>query len=371
MKRILLVGQPGSSSGFLTYTIQALRKKGCEVVVLNAHALFWPKLLPTLLCYHPDRDVWSRRRWETNLYSPRAWDRNTRLNGRLLDRVRKPGDILLQMGKEYYPHPEFAHMPYYVFVQSCLAIELHGGVAPWIPKPEDRPAFMARERHLYGSARKVFTGARYVQEFMRRDYGVDPARLVLGGGGADDHFVRNMPSAPAAELRKNMIMVGWDFGMKGGPCAVQALEIARQKIPDLTLTLVGPPPDAVPDAPGLIKVGPLRDRMRLLELYRQSDLFVLPSLYDTFGFVFCEAMSQGLPCIGTDFNAMPELIEEGLNGYLAPRNDPETLAAKIVRFYADPGNRLRMGAESMRRVRREFTWDHVADRLLAGMVETL
>jgi len=68
-------------------------------------------------------------------------------------------------------------------------------------------------------------------------------------------------------------------------------------------------------------------------------------------------MSQGLPCIGTDFNAMPELIGEGINGYLVPRRNPEALAAKIV--------------ESLRRVQTEFTWSHVADRLLAGMEESL
>ena len=67
---------------------------------------------------------------------------------------------------------------------------------------------------------------------------------------------------------------------------------------------VGPPIAEPPDAPGLIKIGPMRDQSRLRQLYREADLFILPTLYDTFGFVICEAMSQGLPCIASDFKPL-------------------------------------------------------------------
>lgn len=367
MSRILLIGQPGSSSGFLRHTINALRRKGCEVIVLDAHALRLPKIWPTLRCYSFNKDTWHRRRWEANLYSPAAWDRNTRLNGRLLDRVRKSGDIVLHMAKEHFPHPDYANMPYYVFVQSCLAIELAGGVAPWVPKKEEQPAFMERERLLFRNARMVFTGARYVEKYLREDYGVAPERIALGGGGADPFFTDRMPARPSADLCMNMIMVGWDYGMKGGPTAIEALQVVRKTLPNLTLTLIGPPVDQVPDVPGLIRVGPLRDQARLLEYYRQADLFILPTLYDTFGFVFCEAMSQGLPCIGSDFNAVPELITEGVNGYLVPRNDPDALASKILQFYANPCHRVEMGRASLLRVKEEYTWDRVIERLLEKM----
>lgn len=371
MKRILLIGQADSSSGFLRYTIGALREKGCEVIVLDAHAFKGPKIWPTLKCFSFNKDRWYQRRWESNLYSPTAWDRNTRLNGRMLDRIRRPGDIVLHMAKEHYPHPQYTEMPYYIFIQTCLAVELDGGVSPWLPRPEDRADFMEREGRLFNQARKVFTGANYVQDYLRKDYGVSADRLALGGGGADSFFIDQMPAAVPAVPRMNMIMVGWDYGMKGGPTAVEALQIARKSIPNLTLTLVGPPADQVPDAPGLIRVGPLRDRARLLDYYRQADVFILPTLYDSFGFVFCEAMSQGLPCIGSDFNAVPELITQGVTGYLAPRNDPQAWADRILEFYRDPANRLRMGQAAMQKVREEYTWGHVADRLLEGMTETL
>ncbi len=52
-------------------------------------------------------------------------------------------------------------------------------------------------------------------------------------------------------------------------------------------------------------------------------MFVLPSKFDAWGHVFVEAMGNGLPCIGTNCCAMPEIIEEGVTGRLVPRADPE------------------------------------------------
>ncbi|RLJ09139.1 MAG: hypothetical protein DRP13_01025 [Candidatus Aenigmatarchaeota archaeon] len=57
-------------------------------------------------------------------------------------------------------------------------------------------------------------------------------------------------------------------------------------------------------------------RRRVLELYKDADVFVLPTLFDTFGFVYLEAMSYGLPIIATNVFAVPEIIQENFNGLL-------------------------------------------------------
>lgn len=55
-------------------------------------------------------------------------------------------------------------------------------------------------------------------------------------------------------------------------------------------------------------------RKEVLELYKNADVFVLPTLFDTFGFVYLEAMSYGLPVIASNTFAVPEIIEDGKNG---------------------------------------------------------
>ena len=110
--------------------------------------------------------------------------------------------------------------------------------------------------------------------------------------------------------------------------------------------------------------GQIQSREELRRLYRASDLFVMPSLRDSFGFVFLEAMTQGVPCIGTNLNAMPEIIQDGETGYIVPVHDPEALAAAILRYYKDPSNRQRMGRAGQQRVVETYTWEKVAATML-------
>lgn len=70
------------------------------------------------------------------------------------------------------------------------------------------------------------------------------------------------------------------------------------------------------NVPVTLKIGNLcRDEL-FKNFYAQGDLFVLPTWMDSFGFVFLEAMSMGLPCIGTDIYAIPELIKNEFNGFI-------------------------------------------------------
>ncbi len=57
-------------------------------------------------------------------------------------------------------------------------------------------------------------------------------------------------------------------------------------------------------------------RKEVLELYKNADVFVLPTLFDTFGFVYLEAMAYGLPIIASNIFAVPEIVEDGKNGLL-------------------------------------------------------
>ena len=112
-------------------------------------------------------------------------------------------------------------------------------------------------------------------------------------------------------------------------------------------------------------------RPDLLTRLRAADLFVLASRVardgdrDGLPNVLLEAQSQGLPCVATWVSAIPELIEDGVNGVLVPPEDPDALAAGIERLLRDPGLRRRLGAAGERRVRAEFSSVAGADRLAA------
>ncbi len=107
-----------------------------------------------------------------------------------------------------------------------------------------------------------------------------------------------------------------------------------------------------------------RAQTEIIAAYRTSDLFVLPCRIaedgdrDGLPNVLVEAQSQGLACISTPVSAIPELIEDGVNGILVEPNDAELLARTITRAARDPALRHRFGLAGANRVHAKF--DHLA-----------
>src|SRR5205085_2867806 len=135
----------------------------------------------------------------------------------------------------------------------------------------------------------------------------------------------------------------------------------------ITLTLAGPPrwplPGAVPEGVRFLGAVPLE---RVRALYREHDLFVMPSRFEPFGIVFAEALAHGLPCVGRDHFAMPELIVPGVGGALIENDDPDDLARAIAATLADDelyaacrGNRTEIA--------RRYSWDSVATAIVRQM----
>ena len=67
-----------------------------------------------------------------------------------------------------------------------------------------------------------------------------------------------------------------------------------------------------------------------------SDLFLLPSEQESFGLAALEAMVHSVPVVCSDVGGLPEVIEDGLSGYLCPLGDIKTMAAKAIYILEDP-----------------------------------
>ena len=104
-------------------------------------------------------------------------------------------------------------------------------------------------------------------------------------------------------------------------------------------------------------------RAELAKQYAAATVFVLPSMFDAWGHVFVEAMGNGLPCIGTDCCAMPEIIEPDVSGLLVARGEHEPLAAALIDLLTDPDRAARMGRKGHARALERFTWSGVAARV--------
>jgi glycosyltransferase involved in cell wall biosynthesis len=104
-------------------------------------------------------------------------------------------------------------------------------------------------------------------------------------------------------------------------------------------------------------------------LYMTSDLFVFPSLGESFGMVLAEAASFGLPIVTTDVGAIPYLIKDGINGILVSPKDPKKLAIAIKRLLQSPELMSKFG-EANKELAAQFDWDKSFSKV-ADLVDDL
>ena len=93
-------------------------------------------------------------------------------------------------------------------------------------------------------------------------------------------------------------------------------------------------------------------------VYRESDIFILPSENETFGQVFIEAMSCGIPVIGTKVGGIPEIISDSYNGYLVVPDDASILAQKIENLLIDKKIKDKFIKTGIKTVQRSFTLEN-------------
>ena len=98
----------------------------------------------------------------------------------------------------------------------------------------------------------------------------------------------------------------------------------------------------------------------LEDLYQSCDLFVAPSLYESFGLVYLEAMNYAKPVIGGRAGGVPEVIDEGITGLLSDPEDPASLADAILKLLGSSNQLREMGLAGRQRLLQHFTYTKMA-----------
>lgn len=220
----------------------------------------------------------------------------------------------------------------------------------------------AAVRHAFGSARWCVGWSEWVRASLVRDYGVSEEHTAVIAPGLDLKLW-NPPlrpeRRPGAALK--LLFVGGDFRRKGGP---QLLEVFRESLAgSCELDLVTR--DPVEPEPGVrVHHGLNAGTEPLLQLYRDADLFVLPTLADCQPIALLEAMAMGLPVVTTRLAANPEVVADGRSGWLIPPGDARALAERLVALARDPAPLRAFGEAGLASVRARFDAVQVLDKLL-------
>ena len=107
-----------------------------------------------------------------------------------------------------------------------------------------------------------------------------------------------------------------------------------------------------------------------LKIFKEADIFVLPSYSEGFSMAILEAMAAGLPIIATKVGAAPEVIEEGEQGYIVIPGDIATLQDRLEQLVKDASKRIAMGQKNREKCQRQF-FVEVASHRLVQLLENL
>ncbi|NLM20675.1 MAG: glycosyltransferase family 4 protein, partial [Peptococcaceae bacterium] len=190
--------------------------------------------------------------------------------------------------------------------------------------------------------------------FLRRRLISDPEQCVLiNGSGVDiDYFEKT----PVSRDKISFLLVARLIGEKGIYEYAEAARRLKQLYPEVTFRLLGPfdsnPTSIHPakieqwQSEGIIEyLGETRD---VRPYMAQCSVFVLPSYREGTPRTVLEAMAIGRAIVTTDAPGCRETVVEGINGYLVPVRDVDSLARALERFIKDPELIQQMGKESRR-----------------------
>ena len=218
-----------------------------------------------------------------------------------------------------------------------------------------------RERTIYQNATKVFTRSSNVTASLVDQYDCDPERIACVYAGSNTTIPEDLSERENRYSSKNILVVGIDWERKGGPTLLEAFKKVLARHPDANLTIVGCAPN-IGETPSCNIAGrvPLDDVNRF---YDEATVFCLPTRVEPFGIVFVEAMWQSLPIVATRVGAVPDMVEDGVNGYLVSPGDVDELAERLNAVLDSPDRRKKFGTASRKKAERNYDWSMVASRM--------
>jgi phosphatidyl-myo-inositol dimannoside synthase len=253
-----------------------------------------------------------------------------------------------------------------VVARRLRTIVVAHGVEVWKPLPYVR-------RRALTNADVVLAPSRYTIEQLINVQGVAPNKIRLLPWPLGPSFLHladapaGLPLSPGLPSGPVILTVGrWAASerYKGADELIAAVAALSKNYPDAQLVAVGSGDD-LPRLRKLAGKSGIAPRVHFFEglsreqiaaCYARADIFALPSTGEGFGLVFLEAMAFSKPIVGVAAGGATDVIEDGVNGLLAPPGDARALHAVLERLLESESLRHKLGRRGWQIVRQKYTF---------------
>jgi glycosyltransferase involved in cell wall biosynthesis len=280
--------------------------------------------------------------------------------------------------KQLRPDIVHAHDPHGVAMAAlALSMSTQPNTPPLVAarRVDFRLGRNALSRWKYRQVDCFLCASEAIRQIVLRD-GVAPRRAVTIHEGID---LGRIEAAPPAELHQEL-WLPHHAPIVGNVAALVAHKGQRHLV-DAAVEVLPHEPDARFIIAG---EGELRESLQhqikhlhlekhvvlagfrpdVLSLHKAFDIFVMSSVTEGLGTSLLDAMACGKPVVASRTGGIPEVVEDGVTGFLVPPRDHTAMAMAIVKLLADKHLRERMGAAGLARVREHFTAERMVDKTL-------
>ncbi len=230
--------------------------------------------------------------------------------------------------------------------------------------------FTRMQTKVAGQLPRIVTVSESSLGDIVKGHKIDPDRMRVVNVGVDPTQFRPLPDIKRIPGRL-MTTSSSDVPMKGLVHLLEALAKIATERDDVELVVIGKPNSGGPVARTIERLG-IESRVkfvsgvsdeRIVELYAEAEIAVVPSLYEGFSLPAVEAMAAGVPLVATTGGALPEVVgNDGTTAALVPPGDAGALAETILDLFDDPTRRDTLGAAGRARVLSLYTWKITAEK---------
>jgi starch synthase len=227
---------------------------------------------------------------------------------------------------------------------------------------------LSRKDEELALANHILVPSEFVRKTLLGAAGVTAPISVIPYGAPTPLERREPQSSTDGKLK--VIFVGALSQRKGLSYLLKAMERCKENV---TLTLIGRKVGecrALDRALHLHRWIPSLPHAEVLEEIRRHDVMVFPSLFEGFGLVLLEAMSQGVPVIATTHSAAPDFLSDGDDGFLVPIRDAEAIVEKLELLLRDRSQLAEMGEAAIRKATLH-SWQRYRESLVATVGQIL
>ncbi len=167
---------------------------------------------------------------------------------------------------------------------------------------------------------------------------------------------------------KVLLYVGRLAARKGVDTLLEVFAKAQKRYPRCVLFIVGDGPNREALEAQARDLGIANRVSFVLEvpfpvlqgLYATADIYAMHSLWEGWGLIYAEAMASGTPCVTTDVGGVPEMIRDGVDGYVVGLYEKDRMADRLVELLGDDKLRAKMSGRCRRRMLEKFSWNVIA-----------